>query len=243
MYIKKIVYCGHSAIFLESDKFVIAIDPWLEGNPKCPDHLKNPTKLDYIILSHGHSDHAGDTVRLAKNFGAIVIATYELANILIQEGVPENQVVHMNKGGTFTIQNISLTLTQAFHSSSYDTSSGPLYAGEACGIIVKDGNHTIYHAGDTTLFSDISLIEQIHKPDLALLPIGDRFTMGPYEASLALAMLNSKVVIPIHYDTFELLTGTLEQFKEYCAKNPRTKEREIMALMPGQEHNFDLYQE
>lgn len=212
----KLTFAGHSAVLIEDGDKVVAIDPWLEGNPSCPDELKNPEQIDTIVLTHGHADHASGVPGLAKQLDSQVAATYELANIMISEGVPESNVHHMNKGGTVEIDGVSVTLTHAMHSNSYDTEDGPVYAGEACGVILGDGEKVIYHAGDTALFADMELIGKRYLPDVALLPIGDRFTMGPEEAAQAAMLLGTKLAIPIHYDTFPILTGTTEHFKRCC---------------------------
>jgi len=217
MKINEILFAGHSAVILKGDEATIAIDPWLEGNPLCPDNLKNPDKLDYIVLTHGHADHASDTVRLAKATGATVLATFELAMLLADEGVSQDNLLPMNKGGTIHFKDFSISLTQAFHSSSFDTHSGETrYAGEPCGVVVKAANTSIYHAGDTCLFSDMQLIKEEYNPKIALLPIGDCFTMGPSEAAIAAQYTGCKLAIPIHFNTFEALTGTAQEFSEAC---------------------------
>lgn len=226
-----LTYAGHSAFFVHMNGATIAIDPWLQGNPRCPEDLKNPKALDLIVLSHGHSDHASDAVRLAKQTGAAVAATWELAMIMIKEGVAQEKVMPMNKGGTIDHQGIKITLTNAFHSSSYDTQHGPVYAGEACGIVLQDGSQTIYHAGDTALFADMALIGSTYKPSIALLPIGDRFTMGPKEAAQAAGIVGAEVNIPMHFKTFDVLTGTAEEFGAACKSVGNLKARE---LEPGQ---------
>jgi L-ascorbate metabolism protein UlaG (beta-lactamase superfamily) len=225
-----ITYAGHSAVFVELAGLRVAIDPWLAGNPLCPAELHTPEKLDLIVLSHGHSDHAGDAVRVAKTTGAKLAATYELAMIMIAEGVPAEQVAPMNKGGSVAFEGVSVRLVHAFHSSSYDGTNGTVYAGEPCGVVVSDGARTIYHAGDTEIFSDMKLIGEIHRPDLALLPIGDRFTMGPKEAALAASWLGCGLAVPIHYKTFGLLTGTYTEFAVECDAHG-VKHRE---LAPGE---------
>lgn len=225
-----ITYAGHSAVFIDMGGTHIAIDPWLVGNPLCPEHLQNPQKLDLIVVTHGHSDHASDVVRVAKHTGAKIAATYELAMILISEGIPAEQVIPMNKGGTAEMNGVKVRLTHALHSSSYDGKLGSVYAGEACGAIVSHKSASVYHAGDTSLFSDMKLIGEQYQPTIALLPIGDRFTMGPDEAALAASWLGCKVAIPIHYKTFGLLTGTYEEFARACdARHVRHLE-----LEPGQ---------
>jgi L-ascorbate metabolism protein UlaG (beta-lactamase superfamily) len=229
--IKNIKFAGHSAIFLETSKQVIAIDPWLEGNPLTPNDLKNPSKLDLIVLSHGHADHAGDTVRLQKNTDCFVAATYELAMILIHEGIPSDKVIPMNKGGTVNHNGVFVTLTHAYHSSSYDSpSKGTLYAGEACSVVIKEDNTTIFHAGDTEVFADLELIGNLYQPQLAFLPIGDRFTMNSIGAATAAKMLGVKRVIPIHYKTFPILEQSAEQFAYLCSKD----DIEVIELNPGQ---------
>jgi len=231
---RKITYAGHSAVFVHWGSTTIAIDPWLRGNPLCPANLQAPPKVDLIVLSHGHSDHAGDAVRVQRETGALLAATYELAMIMIAEGVPSDKVIPMNKGGAVTVGDIEVRLTNAYHSSSYDTKSGTVYAGEACGVILSSDGRSIFHAGDTSLFSDLQLIGEQFKPEVALLPIGDRFTMGPVEAAQAAAWTQCKLAIPIHYKTFDLLTGTYDEFAEACEKRAiRSKE-----LAPGESISF-----
>lgn len=216
--LKSIQFLGHSSAFFQADDYTIAIDPWLEGNPACLDACKNPKRIDLIVLTHGHFDHASEAPRLVKRYGAKVIATYELGAIMISEGVPDTHVIQMNKGGTTEVDGFQITLTHAMHSSSYDTAKGAVYAGEPCGIVVRDGASSIYHAGDTALFSDMALIKDAYEPQVALLPIGDRFTMGPKEAAKAAKILGVKTAIPVHHSTFPLLTGTPEEFSRYCSE-------------------------
>jgi L-ascorbate metabolism protein UlaG (beta-lactamase superfamily) len=230
----KITYAGHSAVFVEFGDKVVAIDPWLRGNPLCPPNLQSPKKIDIIVLTHGHSDHAGDAVRVQKETGACLAATYELAMIMIAEGVPSEKVIPMNKGGSVTVSGIEIRLTNAFHSSSYDTKNGPVYAGEACGVIVSSGGASVFHAGDTLLFDDLKLIGDLYKPDVSILPIGDRFTMGPTEAAQAAAWTQCKLAIPMHYKTFDLLTGTYAEFSRECSK----RSVEAKELEPGQSVSF-----
>lgn len=218
MAIQEITFAGHSAVFLSDGSRTLAVDPWLEGNPICPDRLKSPAQLDAIILTHGHADHASEAVRLAVKHNAMLFATYELAMIMVRDGVPEQQVVGMNKGGTTAWEGFRISLTNAFHSSSYDGPRGTEYAGEPCGVVIDDGTRRIYHSGDTALFSDIALIKDQYSPEIALLCIGDRFTMGPREAAKAAKLVGCKTAIPIHYGTFPLLTGTPGEFTEECGK-------------------------
>jgi L-ascorbate metabolism protein UlaG (beta-lactamase superfamily) len=149
---------------------------------------------------------------------------------MVSEGVDGSKIHYMNKGGTVKWKGLSISLTDAKHSSSYDLPSGPVYAGEACGVVIHDGTTSLYHAGDTLFFRDMETIRELYKPDLALLPIGDRFTMGPAEAARAAHALGVKRAIPIHYATFELLTGTAEEFVTAC----QGSEVEPVILAPGE---------
>jgi L-ascorbate metabolism protein UlaG (beta-lactamase superfamily) len=231
---RTITYAGHSAVFVNFSGQTIAIDPWLQGNPLCPAALQSPQQLDTIVLTHGHSDHAGDAVRVALATGATIAATYELAMIMIAEGVPATKVAPMNKGGSVTLGGVEIRLTNALHSSSYDTKNGPLYAGEACGVLLSAGDTHLYHAGDTSLFTDLKLIGDTYRPDIAFIPIGDRFTMGPKEAAIAASWLRCKLAIPIHYKTFDLLTGTYAEFAAECSKLAI----ETQELAPGAQLSF-----
>jgi L-ascorbate metabolism protein UlaG (beta-lactamase superfamily) len=225
-----ITYAGHSAVFFEIGGIKVAIDPWLKGNPLCPDNLTTPNALDLIVLTHGHADHASDAARVANITGARLAATYELAMIMVGEGVSSDKVIPMNKGGSVAVDGVTVCLTNAFHSSSFDTKTGPIYAGEPCGVVLSDGTTSIYHAGDTDLFSDMKLIGERFKPTVSLLPIGDRFTMGPDDAATAASWLQSSFAIPIHYKTFPLLTGTYDVFAKRCeSRGVKTHE-----LSPGE---------
>ena len=206
-----LTWLGHSSFRIESPGGKrIYVDPFLNGNPKCPEHELEPERVDVIALTHGHDDHVGDTVDLAKKHSCPVVAQVELSGWLSGKGVEEN--VGPNKGGTVDVSGVKFTLTNAFHSSS--TPDGG-YGGEACGIVVtvEDGTK-VYFAGDTCVFGDMQLIGRIYEPDVAVLPIGDHYTMGPKEAAVALELLGVKRCVPCHFGTFPPLVGTPRELKQ-----------------------------
>ena len=207
-------WLGHSTIKLTlPDGRVILFDPWLKDNPACPANLKNVPHCDIIALSHGHSDHAGEVPALIAQHNPRIVATFELCAALALKA-PKARFAPMNIGGTQCVDGIDFTLTRAFHSSSVDSESGPMYVGMPCGTVVKvKGLASFYHAGDTDVFSDMKLIAELHSPRIAALPIGDHFTMGPAGAALAVKFLNPSAIVPIHYGTFPLLTGTVEHLR------------------------------
>ncbi len=216
----KATYAGHSAVLFEHEGSVCAVDPWLEGNPLCPEGMVTPERLDVIVVTHGHGDHASDVVRLHEATGAVVVAVFELGDILREEGIPSDKVIDMGKGGTQQVGEWSVTLTHAVHSNSYDSPSrGRLYAGEACGVVLSNGGVSIYHAGDTALFEEMAWIGSRYRPAAAFLPIGDRYTMGPEDAAEAARRIGAPVTIPIHYRTFPVLTHSARGFLSACASH------------------------
>lgn len=198
----KISYHGHSVVKIETGGKTILIDPFITGNGNT-DLKADEVYADVILLSHGHNDHVGDTVALAKKHDALVIAPFELASFLGRAGINSHP---MHIGGAHVFDFGTVKLTQAFHGSSYETEDGQIiYTGMPSGILFKAEGKTIYHAGDTALFSDMKMIGERNEIDVAFLPIGDNFTMGPEDAATAAVWLRAKTVVPIHYNTFPLI--------------------------------------
>jgi len=221
-----LTWLGHASFRIDSPAGKrIYVDPWL-GNPKCPDSEKEPERVDLIALTHGHDDHVGETVELAKKFGARVIALVELRGWLGGQGLGDDMASSPNKGGTVEADGIRITLTAAKHSSSGPDGNS---LGEPAGLVIElEDGKKLYFAGDTCVFGDMQLIGRIYTPDIAILPIGDHFTMGPTEAAVALELLNVRRCVPCHYGTFPLLHGTPDELRKLA---PNV---EILAPEPGE---------
>ena len=204
-------WLGHSAFkFISPNGNIIFIDPFLKGNPSTPDNLKLVTKADFILLTHGHEDHVGDTLEIAATTGCKVLGIPELMGLLKKHGLNEEQAVEFNKGGTVHFDDFSVTMVSANHSSSF----GGEYAGDPAGLVVSfEDDLCVYHMGDTNIFSDLSLYGELYEPHVVLAPIGDHYTMGPEEAAYAVEMVNPELAIPIHYGTWPPLAGDPEVFK------------------------------
>lgn len=204
----KITYFGHSCLYVEQDGKRVIIDPFLSGNPQSgvsPEEIE----VDAVLLTHGHDDHFGDTIEIAKRNGCPVVAVFELAMYCAKEGV---QAHGMNIGGAYNFDGFRVKFTQAFHGNSYRVGDQYLYAGQPAGILLTMGGTTLYHAGDTSLFSDMKMIGDMNDIAVAALPIGDNFTMGPEDAAVAAQWLNAKRVIPVHYDTFPPIRQDAQRF-------------------------------
>jgi L-ascorbate metabolism protein UlaG (beta-lactamase superfamily) len=221
-----LTWLGHASFRVDtSGGKRIYVDPWL-GNPKCPDGEKDVERVDVIAITHGHSDHVGETVELSKQFTPEIVAQVELKDWLGRQGAEVGQMPGPNKGGTVEAAGCRFTLTNAFHSSS---SSDGEYLGEACGIVIElEDGKKIYFAGDTCVFGDMQLIARIYAPDVAVLPIGDHFTMSPREAAVALELLGNPRCVPCHYGTFPLLHGTPDELRQ-AAPGAR-----VESLEPGE---------
>lgn len=215
----KLSYHGHSIVKIQTNDHTILIDPFITGN-ELTDLVVEDEKPDVILLTHGHNDHVGDTVTLAKASDALVVAPNELAIYLGLQGLNTHG---MNIGGANEFEFGTVKFTKAFHSSSYQTENNTfIYTGMPAGILFTAEGKTIYHAGDTSLFGDMKMIGDRHPIDVAFLPIGDNFTMGPEDAAYAVELLKPKVTIPVHYNTFPPIKQDPQTFKS-LVKNHEVK--------------------
>ncbi len=226
-----ITWFGHATIRLTlPDERVIFIDPWLAENPACPDALKEVPRCDMIVLTHGHFDHVGDVAPLIEQHNPPVVGNFDLCAAL-EKRIGKGTFHGMNTGGTQVVDGVRISLTQAFHSSGLDTPEGPAYAGMPNGVVIAaDGVASVYHAGDTDVFSDMKLIVKLFEPKIAILPIGDLFTMGAKGAALAAEILQPTAIIPVHYKTFPVLAQSAEPFRDAL---PATLKDRLVTPDPG----------
>jgi L-ascorbate metabolism protein UlaG (beta-lactamase superfamily) len=224
-----ITWLGHSTFIVRTPGGKrLLFDPWLTGNPSCPDALRKPPKVDVILASHGHFDHIEDLLLCARESNAPVVGIFELCDWLGRKGI--QNVSPMNKGGSQDVAGVRVTMTDARHSSGYVDGGQMVYLGEAAGYVVKlEDGRSIYFAGDTCLFGDMKLIGEMYSPEIAFLPIGDRFTMDPRAAAKACELLGVRQVVPMHWGTFPLLTGTPADLKTHLGG----RGVEVLELKPG----------
>ncbi|MDQ0393046.1 metal-dependent hydrolase [Labrys monachus] len=227
----RITWLGHSAFRVEFDDRAILIDPFLTGNPSFTgDRAAVSAGVSHILLTHGHGDHVGDTIDLARETGAVVVSNADLVTFLAGKGVAK--VEPMNTGGTIDLGGFTVTMVRADHSASLIDNGISIAVGNANGLIVKaPGQPVLYHLGDTDIFSDMALIAELHEPKIGLVPIGDRFTMGPKSAALAVRRyLNLDVVMPCHYASFPGLEANADAFAAALEGHPTR----VLAPRPGE---------
>lgn len=225
-----ITWLGHATFIITTPGGKrIVTDPWLEGNPKCPPDRKRIDAADLILVSHGHSDHTGDVVSVGRSTGATILAVHELSLWLGQKGL--QNVQGMGIGGTVSVAGLEVSMTNAVHTSSVVEDEQIVYLGNPAGFVVRmENQQAFYFAGDTALFGDMRLIGEMHAPDIAFLPIGDHYTMGPDAAARAARMLGVRQVVPMHYGTFPVLTGTPERLKTLVEPHGI----DVLVLKPGE---------
>jgi L-ascorbate metabolism protein UlaG (beta-lactamase superfamily) len=224
----KLTWLGHATFRIETPGGkTIFIDPWVMGNPMCPEKEKSVKKVDIMLCTHGHGDHIGDAVEIAKKHDPKVVGIPELCGWLKKKGV--KQTAEMNKGGTQIVGDIKVTMVHADHSCGIQDGDELIYGGEACGYVVEFANGAkIYHAGDTNVFGDMQIIRELYQPEIVMIPIGDHYTMGPREAAYACTLLKAKTVIPMHFGTFPVLTGMPSELQKLVP------EVEVREMKPGE---------
>lgn len=224
-----ITWLGHSTFRLDIDGKVFLIDPWVMNNPKTPADKKSFDKIDVMLCTHGHGDHIGDAVELAKKHDPTVVGIYELCLWMQKKGA--KRISPMNKGGSQSIADVRVTMVHADHSCGIEDDGEIIYGGEACGYVLETPQGVkIYHAGDTNVFGDMHIIHELYRAEIVMLPIGDLFTMGPDEAAYACKLLRPKVVIPMHFGTFPVLTGTAQELQRRVSDLGI----EVLEMRPGQ---------
>jgi len=226
----RLTFFGHSAFrIVTSQGLSLWIDPWLD-NPQAPP-APDSSEADLILVTHAHGDHLGNCQSMARSASTEVVAIHEIQQYLLARGLPN--VTGMNIGGSYATKGVRITMVPAVHSSSIQEGQEILYGGEAAGFVVRlDDGMTVYHAGDTALFGDMALIGDIYRPEVAMLPIGSHYVMGPREAALAAGFLKVGRVVPMHYGSFPALTGTVEEFREELAR--AGGDARLVVLQPGE---------
>jgi L-ascorbate metabolism protein UlaG (beta-lactamase superfamily) len=225
----QLTWLGHGSFRFDSPGGKrVYLDAFL-SNPRCPEGEREPERMDVVALSHGHGDHVGELVQLAQRHRPQIVAIFEAANWLEWQGIAGASDLGMNKGGTVDVDGVRFTMTNAVHSGGFIGDGEIVYLGDPAGYVIEVENGTkIYWAGDTAVFGDMQLIGRIYQPDVAILPIGDHFTMGPREAAVALELLGVRRCVPSHYGTFPVLAGTPDELRRLAA------DVEVLAPEPGE---------
>jgi L-ascorbate metabolism protein UlaG (beta-lactamase superfamily) len=226
----EITWLGHATFIIKTPSGKrLLVDPWVMGNPACPDNLKDVGDLDAMLITHAHFDHIGDAVEIGKATGAQIVCIAEMAHWLGSKGL-EN-VIDMNKGGTVAVAGCKAHMVHAVHSCGITDGDQIIYGGEAAGYVIElEDGFKLYHSGDTAVFSDMALIGKLLNPDIALLPIGDHYTMGPRSAAEAIRLLGVKTVVPMHFGTFPILVGTPDDLRKEADD---VSGLEVVDLEPG----------
>jgi L-ascorbate metabolism protein UlaG (beta-lactamase superfamily) len=224
----KLTWLGHATFrFQTPGGKTVLVDPWVMGNPVCPEAEKKLDKVDVMLVTHGHFDHIADAVEIGKKYKPKVVGIPEMCSWLGKKGVPN--LAEMNKGGTQTVGDIRVTMVHADHSCGIKDGDEIIYGGEACGYVIEfDNGVKVYHAGDTNVFGDMAIIHELYAPDIAMIPIGDHYTMSPREAAYACKLLKAKTVIPMHFATFPVLTGRPSDLQKLA------KGVNVVEMKPGQ---------
>ncbi len=227
----RFTWLGHATVRVDlPGGQVMVIDPWMTGNPSAPPGAGRFERLDLVLVTHAHSDHMADAARLAREHGALVISNFDLCQYLETQGA--SRTAGMNWGGTQEALSLRISMVRADHSSGFFHQGLPVYGGLAAGFVVRGEGVSFYHAGDTALFSDMALIGELYRPELAFLPIGDHFTMDPEQGARACELLGVRRVVPIHWGTFPILSGTPAALREALAS--RGVSTEVVELTPGE---------
>jgi L-ascorbate metabolism protein UlaG (beta-lactamase superfamily) len=220
----RITWLGHATVLVQTAAGTnILIDPFIAHNPKYPQSFDLPSKIQYILLTHGHGDHISDAVPVAKKHGSTVVAVYELAAYIASKGV--EKTIGMNLGGSVELDDVCATMVEAKHSAAAQDEEGTHEVGVATGFVLTINNGPVlYHSGDTAVFGDMNLIRELYQPSIVMLPIGGHYTMGPKEAAMAVKFLAPKVVLPLHFGTFPPLKGTPKQLEAQLDSNVKVVE-------------------
>ncbi|HTO90006.1 MAG TPA: metal-dependent hydrolase [Candidatus Sulfotelmatobacter sp.] len=227
-----LTWLGHGTFKLRTrGAKTVLVDPWVEGNPACPRDQKTLDGIDVMAITHGHGDHMSDAVTLAKKFKPSIVCNFEIHLYLQKKGV--SQSLPMNKGGTLEVEGIKFTMVHAAHSSGIEDGGQVIYGGEACGYVItlEDGTRILF-CGDTGPHADMPMIAELYQPEIAIVPIGDLYTMGPREAAWAVRALGARYVVPAHHSTFPALTGTPEMLREELKK--LGVKAEVVSMRPGE---------